>query len=255
MLAMRLVRFEHLVDLNRIAALQGIRRDNGGISIGAMTRQADVGADPEVRASAPLLAEATRYIGHFQIRNRGTIGGSIAHADPAAEYPAVALALGAELEVASRAGRRTIPAAQFFEGTWTTALSADELLVSVRVPVWGPRAGFAVEEVAGRAGDFAVAGVACGVQLGPGGAVERAAIGLIGLGRTPERAAAAEAALTGATPDAPYLAEIGRVAVADVDPPADVHASSAYRRKVGGWLVQRALARAFERAATGGGDA
>jgi len=254
MLAMRLVRFEHLIDLNRVADLQGVRRDDGVIAIGAMTRQVDVGRNAEIAASLPLLAEATGHIGHFQIRNRGTIGGSVAHADPAAEYPAVVLALDAEMEAVNRTGRRRIPAAEFFQGTWATALDADELLVSVRIPVWGERAGFAVEEIASRAGDFALAGVACGVQLGSDGTVKRAAIGLIGMASTPIRASAAEAALTGATPDAADLVEISRLAVADVEPPSDVHASSNYRRKVGAWLVQQAVQRAIERSMNGGSD-
>jgi carbon-monoxide dehydrogenase medium subunit len=218
-----------------------------------MTAQADVGASADVGAAVPLLAEATRHIGHFQIRNRGTIGGSIAHADPAAEYPAVALALDAELDVESRAGRRTIPAGTFFEGTWTTALAADELLVAVRVPVWEPPAGFAVAEIAARAGDFAIAGVACAVRLGAAGAVERSAIALIGLGPTPLRAPAAVRALIGARPDGADLAEIGRLAVADIEPPGDWHASGGYRRKVGGRLVAQALGRAIGQANGAGG--
>ena len=135
----------------------------------------------------PLLARATPLIGHFQIRNRGTVGGSLAHADPAAEYPAVALALDAELEAASPRGRRTIPAAEFFSGLWTTELAEDEILTGVRFPVWEGRCGHAVEELARRHGDFAIAGAVVSVQL-DGDRVQRCAIGLLGLGSTPERA-------------------------------------------------------------------
>ncbi len=178
-------------------------------------------------------------------RNRGTVGGSIAHADPAAELPAVALALDAELEVASATASRTVPASEFFVGTWTTVLGDDELLTSIRFPVWSGRCGFAVEEVARRHGDFALTGVACGVELDTAGAVQRAAIALLGMGNTPVRASDAEGALVGRIPSEDELAEIGQLAVRELDPPDDVHASARYRRSVGAGVVARGLARAF----------
>src|SRR5205823_2126867 len=146
------------------------------LTVKSMTRQSTVEHDGAAGGAVPLLAEAIPLIGHFQIRNRGTIGGSIAHADPASELPAVALALDAELEVAGPAGVRRIPAAEFFVGTWTTSMGEDEILGAVHFPVWSGRAGFAVEEVARRAGDFALAGVVAAVELNDAGAVQRSAI-------------------------------------------------------------------------------
>ncbi len=249
MLALRLTRFEHLVDLNRVGELSGIERSNGTLTIRAMTRQRALEHNDEVAAAVPLLALATPLIGHFQIRNRGTVGGSLAHADPASELPAVALALDAELELASTAGTRRVPASDFFVGTWTTAVADEELLVAAHFPVWEGRAGFAFDEVARRLGDFALTGVACGVELGGDGKITRAAISLLGMGSTPERAREAEAALLGGTPPgAPELAEIAQLAVRDLEPSDDVHATGHYRKRVGAYLVERTLSRALEEA-------
>ena len=165
MLALRLAIFEHLVDLRRVEELRTIERRNG---IAVDRRRHDAGHHRGVRRGGRRRAAArpgTPFIGHFQIRNRGTIGGSIAHADPAAEYPAVALALDAELEAQSPTGRRTIPASGFFHGTWSTDLADDEVLVGVGFPVWEGRCGYAVEELARRHGDFALAGAVVAVQL------------------------------------------------------------------------------------------
>jgi carbon-monoxide dehydrogenase medium subunit len=184
-------------------------------------------------------------IGHLQIRNRGTVGGSIAHADPAAEYPAVAMALDAELEADSPRGRRVIPAADFFTGLWSTALAPDELLVGVRLPVWTGRCGFAVRELARRHGDFAVAGVAVGLELDADDRVRRCAVALFGLGSTPRRATAAEAAMTGRTFAEMPAEELGQLAVADLDDvPSDLHGSASYRKRVGAAMVTRAWAAA-----------
>jgi aerobic carbon-monoxide dehydrogenase medium subunit len=245
LLAMRLTRFPHLVDLNRVPELSGMTRDNGTFTINAMTRQAVAERDPAVAEASPLLAAAIPLIGHFQIRNRGTIGGVIAHADPASELPAVALALDAELEAAKSGSIRRIPAADFFEGTWTTTLEPDEVLTAVHLPVWGGRCGFVVDEIARRSGDFALAGVACAVEVDGAGAVTRSGIGLFGMGPTPIRARDAEQALNGSSPNATDLAEIGRLAVAACNPSDDVHASAEYRTHVGAHLVQRALDKAL----------
>jgi carbon-monoxide dehydrogenase medium subunit len=233
-LALRLTAFDHLVDLRKVDELRGIARTNGHVRIGAATTQATIERTPH---DVPLLAAATPLIGHRQIRNRGTIGGSLAHADPAAEYPAVALTLDAELDVLGPAGERTVPAAEFFHGLWTTALADDELLTAVRFPVWDGPSGFAVEELARRHGDFAIAG-AC-VAVGEG----RCAIGLFGLGPTPVRAGAAEAAAAeGASPE-----DVGRLAVDGLDDvPSDVHGSADYRCHVGAVMVARAVRRARE---------
>jgi carbon-monoxide dehydrogenase medium subunit len=246
-LAMRLSRFDALVDLGRIDGLRGIARSNREVTVGAMTVQANVENDPLVVASVPLLARAVSLIGHFQIRNRGTVGGSIAHADPAAELPAVALALDAELEVAGPNGRRSIRAEDFFFSTFVTTLEPAEILCAVRFPCWTDRAGFAVEEVARRQGDFALAGAACGVDV-ENGKITRTAVAMFGMGSTPLRAPAAEAAASGEAADGLDTDALGRLAVEDVDPPSDIHASSAYRRKVGAVLVARALRRAVREA-------
>jgi carbon-monoxide dehydrogenase medium subunit len=215
--------------------------------VGAMTRQSTIERRDQTEP-VPLLGLAAPLIGHVQIRNRGTVGGSVAHADPAAEMPAVALALDAGLEVASPAGTRLLASSDFFVGNWTTVLGDDELLTALHYPIWSGRCGFAVDEVARRHGDFALTGVACGVQLDADDTVTRAAIALFGMGSTPVRAAAAEAALLGRRPDPDALDEVGRVAVAGLDPPEDIHASSRYRSVVGAHVVARGVRRAVEEA-------
>jgi carbon-monoxide dehydrogenase medium subunit len=250
MLALRLAAFDHLIDIGRIAELKGIERRDGHIWIGAGTRYASVEASPHAAAGVPLLTRATRLIGHFQIRNRGTVGGSLAHADPAAEYPAVALAVGASMQVRSPRGERTIAAADFFDGLWTTSMEPDELLVAVSFPSWSGRCGFAVEEFARRHGDFAVAGAALGVQLDAQDRVTRCAIGLIGLGATPERAGRAEESVVGRAVGEIDAEQIGRLAMAELESvPADLQGSADYRKRVGAAMVARAWAGAVTEAA------
>jgi carbon-monoxide dehydrogenase medium subunit len=246
-LALRLSRFDHLVDLGRIGELVGIERANGTVTVRAMSTQADIGASEVVAAGVPLLAKATPFIGHFQIRNRGTLGGSLAHADPSAEYPAVTVALDATLEVTGASGTRRIPATDFFEATFMTAAAEGEILTAIHFPVWEGPCGFAVEEVARRHGDFALVGVMAGVRLEEG-AVAQVGVALFGVGGRPYRAAAAEAALVGSKPDVGRLADIGQLAIADLDPPSDIHATGAYRRQVAGVLVERALTSAIQEA-------
>jgi carbon-monoxide dehydrogenase medium subunit len=243
MLALRLTRFAALVDLGAIAELATIR-DNGSLVVGAMVRHHELEDDGRVRALAPLLAEATPHIGHFQIRDRGTVGGSIAHADPAAEYPAVALALDATVHVAGPSGARPILAGDFFLGTWTTALEPAEIVSGIEVLPWGPGSGFAVEEVARRHGDFAIAGVACGVQV-RAGRVERCAVALFGVDSTPLRAGEAEDAVVGTAVGDVDLDAVADLAVAGLAPPDDIHATSSYRRRVAAVVTRRALARAI----------
>lgn len=245
MLALRLTRFEHIVDLNRVDELRGVSRANGTLTVKAMTTQRAVERDVAAGEAVPLLAQAIPLIGHFQIRNRGTVGGSIAHADPASELPAVALALDAELEVAGASATRRVAASDFFVGTWTTTVGEDEILSAVHFPVWSGRAGFAVEEVARRSGDFALTGVVVAVEVDDAGSVSRAGISFLGMAPTPVRAPHAEQALIGTAPTAAELAEVGRLAVTDTEPTADVHASAEYRKHVGAHLVVRALDRAL----------
>jgi aerobic carbon-monoxide dehydrogenase medium subunit len=241
MLALRLAVFGHLVDIGRIAELRGIDRRDGRVWVGAGTTEAAVGANAEIASMVPLLARATPLIGHFQIRNRGTLGGCMAHADPAAEYPAVALTLDARMEVVSPRGRRTVAARDFFDGLWSTTMEADELLEGVSFPVWNGRRGFAVEEFARRHGDFAIAGATIGIQLDADDVIQRSAIGLIGLGSTPERAETAEAELVGRPVMDIEPEDVGRLAMAGLTSvPEDLHGSAAYRTRVGGAMVARA---------------
>jgi aerobic carbon-monoxide dehydrogenase medium subunit len=252
MLALRLAVFDHLVDIGRIAELEGIERRDGALWIGAGTTDSTVERSAEVTTAVPLLARATPLIGHFQIRNRGTLGGSIAHADPAAEYPAVALALDATMHVISPSGARTIAAADFFDGLWSTALEPDELLVGVSFPIWTGRTGFAVQEFARRYGDFAIAGTTIGIELDADDRIERCAIGLIGLGSTPERATDAEAQLTGRPLADVEPDEVSRLAMAGLDSvPDDQHGSPTYRRRVGAAMVARAWTAAGTEASNG----
>jgi carbon-monoxide dehydrogenase medium subunit len=243
MLALRLTRFAALVDLGAVAELAAIRA-NRSLVVGAMVRHHELEDDEQVRARAPLFAEATPHIGHFQIRNRGTVGGSIAHADPAAEYPAVALALDATVHVAGPSGTRAIAAGDFFLGTWTTALEPAEIVTAIEVLPWGPGSGFAVEEVARRHGDFAIAGVACGVQA-RAGRIERCALALFGVDSTPVRAGAAEDAIVGTAVGDVDLDAVADLTVAGLSPPDDIHATSSYRRRVAAVVTRRALARAI----------
>lgn len=247
LLALRLTRFEHLVDLGRVGELRGIDRSNGTVTIGAMTTEAEVGSSAVVASGAPLVAKATPFIGHFQIRNRGTLGGSVAHADPSAEYPAVAAALDATMVLVSASGSRRVAASDFFEATFMTSMADDEILTAIEFPVWEGAAGFGAYEVARRHGDFAIVGAMAGVQL-DGPRVSRAAVALFGVGGTPWRASGAEAALVGSRAGSGDLAEIGRLAVSELDPPSDIHASGSYRREIAAVVVERALGAAIEEA-------
>jgi carbon-monoxide dehydrogenase medium subunit len=249
MLNLRLAYFDHLVDLRRVDEIRGIEHRDGAVWVGAGTTQVTVESTPEVASSVPLLARATPLIGHFQIRNRGTVGGSLAHADPAAEYPAVALTLDAEFDACSPRGHRTVPASEFFTSTWTTALADDEVLTGISFPTWSGRCGFAIDEVARRHGDFAIAGATVAVEIGDDDRVRRCCIGLLGLGSTPERGRAAESAVAGVAVHDIEAVDVGRLAVAELDSvPSDLHGSAAYRSRVGAHTVTRAWQRAVEEA-------
>ncbi len=245
----RLARPGALVDLNWIAELSYVRSQRDGLVIGAMTRQRTVERSEEARRVAPLVSEAMPFVAHPQIRNRGTVGGSIAHADPAAELPAVMLALEARFRARSHAGERSIPAGEFFKGALETALGPDELLVEIALSRRPPRSGHAFMEVARRHGDYALVGVAAVVTLDPGGRCGAARIALVSVGDGPALATRAAALLVGAEPTAAAIrAAADAAARQDIDPPADIHASAAYRRHLTAVLTRRALARAFERA-------
>ena len=254
LLNFRLVRPPHLVDLNGLTELAGIREDDGHLVIGAMTRQRAVEASSLVRERCPLLAEAMPQIGHVQIRNRGTIGGSIAHADPAAELPAVVAALGGELVVRKAGRQRVLTPETFFVSYLTSAVQPTELLVEIRLPVTPPRTGTAFLEVSRRHGDFALVGVAATVTVDEAGVCTGAAIALTGVGPTPVVAREAARALVGATLSPKALEDVGRRVSESVTPDSDLHASSEYRKHLAGVLTRRALARAAERAIGAGRD-
>jgi len=247
LLAMRLARPAVLVDLNRIRDLAFIRPYNGGLAIGAMTRQRTVEAHRLVVARVPLLAEAVRCIAHPQIRARGTIGGSLAHADPSSELPAAAAALDAHFVLASVRGERVLNSEQFFTGYLTTALEPDELLTEVRLPALLPDAGWAFVEIARRHGDFALAGVAAVLRLDGDGRCTEAQLVFTGVGPGPVRIPQAEQALLGQQVPGPSVAEMARIVQDNLDPPTDIHATADYRRHAAGVLAGRAMLQAANR--------
>jgi aerobic carbon-monoxide dehydrogenase medium subunit len=240
LLALRLARPEVLVDINGLAELSGVSATDGGVTIGAMTREYVAEESKVIADTVPLLAAALPLIGHEAIRSRGTIGGSLAHADAAAELPAVARALDAEFVVSGPSGMRVIPAAQWFEGYLTTARRPDELLVEIRFPTAGPGTGVSFQEVARRHGDFAIVGLAVSLVLS-GGVISDARLAFAGVSDVPVRAAAAEDLLAGETPSAELFDEAARLATSDIDPPADLHGSSDYRKTVAATIVRRGL--------------
>jgi len=248
LLAFRLVRPSCLVDLNRIGALAYVEERDGGLALGAMTRQRAAERSPLVQARAPLLREALGLIGHPQIRARGTVGGSLAHADPAAELPAVVTALDGSLVAQGPGGRRELAARDFFRSYLETSLAPGEILVEVRLPPLPPRTGSAFLEVSRRLGDFALVGVAAVVTLGPGDVCERARLVFTGVGPVPAVAAGAVRELVG-QPLTDAVIERAAAAVPDeLSPGADIHASALYRRRVAATLTRRALRLARDRA-------
>ena len=247
LLALRLARPAVLIDINGIDGLSGVSATDGWVAIGAMTREYVAEGSGTVTGAVPLLAAALPLIGHEAIRSRGTIGGSLAHADPAAELPAVARALDAEFVVRSRSGERVIPAADWFEGYLTTSRRVDELLVEVRFPASGQGTGISFQEVARRHGDFAIVGLAASLVLS-GGVISEARLAFAGVSDVPVRAADVEELLVGERPSAELFDEAARRATKDIDPPADLHGSSNYRKKVAAALVRRGLRAAADNA-------
>ena len=247
LLNMRLAAPGRLIDLNRVGPLAYIAAREGGVAIGAMTRQRAVETSAVVAARVPLLADALPWVGHFQIRNRGTIGGSLSHADPAAELPAVAVCLDARFTVRGPAGARILEAGEFFRTYLTTALGPTELLTEVWFPATPPGAGSAWVEFARRHGDYALAGVGAVVTL-DGARIREARLALTGVGDTPVRAREAEALLA-AEPLTPTLVVEAAAAVRRaIDPGGDIHATPEYRRHLAGVLAGRAIMLAAARA-------
>jgi len=255
MLNMRLARPETLVDIGSLGVLDYVDVVDGHLEVGATARQAEVAAHPLVRDRLPVLAAAIARIGHSQIRNRGTVCGSIAHHDPSAELPAVALALDARILTYGVRGTGVHDAASFFTGTFDTALAPDEIVTAVQFPLPEPGTGWAFDEVARRSGDFALVGGTALVRAAADGTVEEARVALFGVASTPVRLPEVEALATGTSLEPDVLAEASRTAGRVLDPTADSHASAEYRREVAAHLVAGLLADAHARTPAGSPDA
>lgn len=237
-----------LIDLNRVPGLDGLAVEpDGTVTIGALVRQRRLERSPEVAAAAPLLAEAVPWIAHPQIRNRGTVGGSLAHADPAAELPAVAVALDARFQLASVRGEREIAARDFFTGLFATDLAPDELLVGVTLPPLSPATGCAFLEVARRHGDYAQVGVNALVTVDDSGLCRAARLVFFSVGDGPVEAASASRLLVGQRPTAEAIRAAAETVTEDLDPTGDIHASAAYKRHLAQVLARRALTTALAR--------
>ena len=246
LLAFRLAAPKLLVDLGRLPGLDRIDVGDGGVRLGAMVRWRAIEDDARLAGAHPLLAAAIAHVAHYPIRNRGTVGGSLAHADPAAEMPGIAVTCDATIGVVGAGGQRSIDAAAFFLGPLTTALAPDELIVEVGLPPWPRARRWAFEEFARRRGDFALAGVALYYDEDESRRACNAHIGVIGAGPAPRRIAAAEAELNGRQVDDKAIAAAAAAAQAAVDPADDLHASAAYRKALVATLIERALRRAAE---------
>lgn len=234
-----------LIDLNRISELFYVRpATTGGVQIGAMTRQRTIERDPLIRAQTPLLHMVMPHIAHAQIRNRGTIGGSLAHADPAAELPTVAVALDAQFRLQSHQGERWVSARDFYVSLFTTALEIDEMVVEIAVPPAQPQTGWSFHEVARRHGDYALVGVAAMLRLDETGRCADARIALLSVGDIPHLAERAASILAGEFPSTELFRAAADSVAGEIDPQHDIHASAAFRRHLARVLTQRALAEA-----------
>ncbi len=247
MMNFRLARPRHLVDINRVSRLDHVRKDNHSLVIGALARQRTIEFSELVKLHNPLLIEASHHIGHPAIRNRGTVCGSLAHADPAAEWPALALVMDATLVARSREGQRRIPASEFFSSYFLTCLDPRELLVEVDVPPLPSGAGFSFLEVSRRHGDFALVGVAIWLTADSSGICTNCGIALAGVGSCAVRAYAAEQRLKGERLSDSVFREVADAIPDELDPTSDLHASAEYRRKVAGVIVRRGLETAAQR--------
>lgn len=248
MMKLRFAQPSALIDLNRIPELRGIRDEGSHVVIGAMTVEREVIASPVLQSKAPLLCEAAKLIADPQVRNRGTIGGDIAHGDPGNDHPALMLACDAVFTLQGPNGQREVAAADFFHGTYMTALAEDEILVSIRLPAFGPKTGYAYEKLKRKTGDWATAGAAALLRI-DGGVVSFARIALTNVAPTALRASAAEAALLGQPVNATTLQAAADAAMAITDPAEDLRGDVAYKTAMAGQMVKRALQRAAARAA------
>jgi aerobic carbon-monoxide dehydrogenase medium subunit len=252
LMKLRLAAPRYIIDIGHLRGMSYIREENGQIAIGALTTHADIETSDLLAAKCPLLPETAARIGDVQVRNRGTIGGSLAHADPGADYPAAILALDAEMIAANTSGTRTIPARDFFVDMLTTQLEPGEILTQIRIAPRRPQSGTAYEKLPQPASGFAIVGVAANVLLGKGGkSIEQAAIGITGLAARAFRAEAVERALAGKTISEKTIEDASRNAAQGIEPLSDLHASGEYRREMARVFTRRAIARAIE-AARGG---
>lgn len=251
LLSFRLARPEILIDINEITDLAGLTVESDTLRVGAMMRQRDVELSPQVADMVPLLVAALGYVGHVTIRNRGTIGGSLAHADPAAELPLVAVTLGAEMVLRRDGQTRAVPADEFFVGPLMTALEPDELLVEILFPRQSAGTGVRVEELARRSGDFAIATVAAAITLSSDGSVKTARIGVGGVEARPLRLRDVESLLVGRSPNSVVVTEVSEAARSAVEPIEDIHGTADYRREITRVLTQRAVEAAVSQSAGG----
>lgn len=250
MMNFRLVHPTDLIDVNGIAALSYLHIEKGELCIGAITRHRQVELSPIVRDGWPLISGCMPFVAHVQIRNRGTLCGSLSHADPAAELPAVMVALEANFVLHSNSGTRTVPAKDFFVGALTTVAEPGELLSEVRVPPLPPGTGWAFDELSRRRGDFALVGAAALVRLASDGRIASARLVFTGVGERPMRAQQAEAALCGQSPTQDVVRAAADLSAAALTPDSDLHASASYRRDVAKVIARRTLMKAIERART-----
>jgi len=241
MMAFRLAVPELLVDLKHIPDLNIIRIEDDGVHLGAKVRWCDIASDQRLTKAHPLLAEAIMHVAHYQVRNRGTVGGSLAHADPSAEMPGIALTCEALLTIMGGAGTRIEKASAFFIAALQTTLEPDEILTEVHLPAWPAARRWAFKEFARRKGDFAIAGVALFYDLDDDRRAVNTHIGAIGISDCPIRLGAAEAALNGSVVDDQVIAAVAAAARSEIDPPSDIHAPAAYRRALVGTLLARGL--------------
>ncbi len=241
MLAFRVAAPALLVDLRKLADLRQIRIADTGVTLGAMVRWRDILDDARLRSAHPLLVAAVEHVAHYQIRNRGTVGGSLAHADPAAEMPGIVVTCKARIAVVGKAGERVIAAGDFFQGPLMTALKPDEIITEIRFPAWPAQRRFGFQEFARRRGDFAMAAAALFYDEDDSRKMRNAHVGAIGVADTPLRLGAVEAVLNGQTLDEAIIAKAEEAASASVDPSDDIHASGAYRKALIGVMVERAL--------------
>lgn len=247
MLAFRVANSSVLIDLRRVPGIDHIRVDESGIELGAKVRWRDIERDTRLAAAHPLLVEAVSHIAHYQIRNRGTVGGSLAHADPAAELPAIALTCEAQIIAVGPRGQRKIPAAEFFLAPLITALEPDELIVAMRLPVWPEARRFGFKEFSRRSGDFALAGAAVFFDLDENGRISAPHVGAFGIADTPVRLRETEVALEGKLPENTMLAEAVKLGTSGLEIRNDIHADADYRRALLETLLMRALEAATQR--------